>query len=111
MGQTHTHRYMQPLLELIQEGTRQRVQLGPPARAPDRGQQPGPTADLLERDAGRKGFAVGIVVLVAHVHAMALAPGASVQLMVAVMLLVGYAFVLLALIAGGSHFRKNYPGR
>ena len=42
---------------------------------------------------------------------MALAPGVSVALMISAVLLVGYAFVILALIAGGSHFRRNYPGR
>jgi hypothetical protein len=54
------------------------------------------------------GLIIGIVALSG---VMALAPGASVPLMISAVLLVGYAFVLLALIAGGSHFRKNYPGR
>jgi hypothetical protein len=31
--------------------------------------------------------------------------------MISAVLLLGYAFVLLALIAGGKHFRRNYPGR
>jgi hypothetical protein len=54
------------------------------------------------------GLLIGVV---AVSGAMALVPGVSVQLMISAVLLVGYAFVLLALIAGGSHFRRNYPGR
>jgi hypothetical protein len=34
-----------------------------------------------------------------------------VQLIVAIAFLVSYAFVLLALIAGGGHFRKHYERR
>ena len=52
-----------------------------------------------------------LIAVVAVSGSMALVPGISVQLMISAVLLIGYAFVLLALIAGGSHFRKNYPGR
>ncbi|MEP7360878.1 MAG: hypothetical protein ABI744_04790 [Chloroflexota bacterium] len=53
------------------------------------------------------GLVVSVVVLGA---VLALVPGTSVQLVVAVALLIGYGFILLALIAGGGHFRKRYPG-
>lgn len=43
--------------------------------------------------------------------ALALAPGFSVPLIGAIVVLLGYAFILLALIAGGSHFRRRYPKR
>jgi hypothetical protein len=43
--------------------------------------------------------------------ALALAPGFSVSLIGAIVVLLGYAFILLALIAGGSHFKRRYPGR
>ena len=49
--------------------------------------------------------------IVAVTSTMALVPGASVQLIVASALLVGYAIVLLALIAGGGHFRARQAGR
>ena len=42
--------------------------------------------------------------------ALALAPGVSVPMLIAIVLLLGYAFVLLALMAGGSHFRARYQG-
>jgi hypothetical protein len=42
---------------------------------------------------------------------LALVPGVSVQLIVAIAFLIAYAFVVLALIAGGGHFRVRYPGR
>ena len=54
------------------------------------------------------GLLAGIIAVSA---ALALVPGVSVQLMIAAVLLLGYAYVLLALIAGGSHFRARYPGR
>lgn len=61
------------------------------------------------------GVLLSLIGLIAGVVAvsgsMALAPGLSVALMISAVLLVAYAFVLLALIAGGSHFRRNYPGR
>lgn len=49
--------------------------------------------------------------VVALTSTMALIPGTSVQLIVAGALLVAYAIVFLALIAGGGHFRARYPGR
>jgi hypothetical protein len=54
------------------------------------------------------GLLIGVVAVSGSV---ALVAGVSVQLMLSAVLIVGYAFVLLALIAGGSHFRRNYPGR
>jgi hypothetical protein len=42
---------------------------------------------------------------------LALVPGVSLQLIIAGALVVGYAFVVLALIAAGNHFRARYPGR
>jgi hypothetical protein len=54
------------------------------------------------------GLIFGIVALTSTV---ALVPGVSVQLIVAIVFLVAYAFVILALIAGGGHFRGRYPGR
>lgn len=49
--------------------------------------------------------------IVALTSALALVPGTSVQLMIAIALLIGYAFVVLTLLAGGGHFLKRYPGR
>jgi hypothetical protein len=49
--------------------------------------------------------------IVAVTSTTALIAGASVQLIIAIAFLVGYAFVVLALIAGGGHFRKRYQGR
>jgi hypothetical protein len=49
--------------------------------------------------------------IVALTSTMALIPGTSVQLIVAIAFLVAYAFVVLVLIAGGGHFRARYPGR
>jgi hypothetical protein len=49
--------------------------------------------------------------IVAVTSTMALVPGASVQLIVASAFLIAYAFVVLALIAGGGHFRARHPGR
>jgi hypothetical protein len=49
--------------------------------------------------------------IVALTSTMALVPGASVQLVVAIAFLVAYALVVLALIAGGGHFRARYQGR
>lgn len=55
---------------------------------------------------------IGLVVGVFAVStAIALAPGVSVPMIVAVVLLLGYAYSLLALITGGSHFRPRYPSR
>jgi hypothetical protein len=48
-----------------------------------------------------------LVSVVALSVVLALVPGVSVQLMLAAVLLLGYAYVLLALIAGGSHFRRR----
>jgi hypothetical protein len=58
-------------------------------------------------------FAVlGVLVGVFAVStALALAPGLSVPMLIAVVLLVGYAFILLALFAGGSHFKRRYPAQ
>ena len=53
---------------------------------------------------------LGLVVSVIALSAvLALVPGVSVQLVVASALVIGYAFLLLALIAGGGHFRAQYP--
>ena len=49
--------------------------------------------------------------IVALTSTLALVPGASVQLVVAIAFLVAYALVVLALIAGGGHFRARYSGR
>ena len=49
--------------------------------------------------------------IVALTSTMALIPGASLQLMITIAFLIGYAFVLLALIAGGGHFRARHQGR
>jgi hypothetical protein len=55
---------------------------------------------------------LGLLVSVVALSAvLALVPGVSLQLMIAVVLLLGYAYVLLALIAGGSHFRASAPRR
>ncbi len=54
------------------------------------------------------GLLVSVIALSAVI---ALVPGVSVELGIAAVLLLGYAFVLLALIAGGSHFRARSPGR
>ncbi|MEP7378568.1 MAG: hypothetical protein ABI725_03300 [Chloroflexota bacterium] len=59
------------------------------------------------------GVLLALLGLIASVIALsavlALVAGVSVQLLVASALVVGYAFVLLALIAGGGHFRAQYP--
>ena len=53
---------------------------------------------------------LGLIVSVIALSAvLALVPGVSVQLMAASTLVIGYALVLLALIAGGGHFRRRYP--
>jgi hypothetical protein len=55
---------------------------------------------------------LGLLVSVIALSAvLALVAGVSIQLIVAAALLLGYAFILLALIAGGSHFRTQYPRR
>ncbi len=41
--------------------------------------------------------------------ALALARGTSIPVIIAIVLLVGYAFTVLALIAGGGHFKRRYP--
>jgi hypothetical protein len=53
------------------------------------------------------GLLFSVVVLTST---MALIPGASVQLIVAIAFLVSYAFVVLMLIAGGGHFRARHQG-
>jgi hypothetical protein len=51
---------------------------------------------------------VGLFVGIASISfAIALAPGTSVQLLGAIAVLIGYAFILLALFAGGGHFRRR----
>ena len=52
------------------------------------------------------GLLIGIVCVSV---ALALASGFSVVVIGAVAVLLGYAFVLLALFAGGGHFRRRYP--
>jgi hypothetical protein len=53
---------------------------------------------------------LGLIVSVIALSAvLTLVPGVSVQLILASALVIGYAFVLLALIAGGGHFRAQYP--
>ena len=53
--------------------------------------------------------AVGLLVSIFAVStALARAPGLSLPMLISVVLLVGYAFVLLALFAGGVHFRRRY---
>lgn len=55
---------------------------------------------------------LGILVGIAGVSfALALAPGASPAMIAAMVVLLGYAFIVLALIAGGSHFRRRYTQR
>ncbi len=55
---------------------------------------------------------LGLVVSVMALSAvLALVPGTSAQLVIAITLLIGYAFILLALIAGAGHFRKRYSNR
>ena len=53
---------------------------------------------------------LGLIVSVIALSAvLALVPGMSVQLIVASVLLVSYAFVVLALTAGGGHFTTQHP--
>ena len=53
---------------------------------------------------------LGLIVSVIALSAvLALVPGMSVQLIVASVLLVSYAFVVLALTAGGAHFTAQHP--
>lgn len=55
---------------------------------------------------------LGILVGIAGVgFALALAPGSSVPLIAAIVTLLGYAFIFLALTAGGAHFYRRYPQR
>jgi hypothetical protein len=55
-----------------------------------------------------EGFFMGIFGLSLS---MALAPGLSVPTLIAIVLVVGYGFILLALFAGGSHFKRRYPAQ
>ena len=59
------------------------------------------------------GVLIGLIGLllsiVAVTSTVALVPGTSVQLIVAIALLIAYAFVVLALIGGGGHFTARYP--
>jgi hypothetical protein len=55
---------------------------------------------------------LGLLVMIGGVtFSMALAPGTSVPVIGSVAILIGYAFILVALFAGGSHFRRRYPQR
>ena len=55
---------------------------------------------------------LGLVVGVASISfSLALAPGFSVQLIGSIVVLLGYAFILLMLFAGGRHFRRRNPQR
>jgi hypothetical protein len=55
---------------------------------------------------------LGLLVSVISLSAvLALVPGLSAQLVIAISLLIGYAIILLASIAGGGHFRKRYERR
>ena len=55
---------------------------------------------------------VGLLVMIGGISfAIALAPGASVPLIGTIAVLIGYAFILVALFAGGSHFRRRNPQR
>ena len=55
---------------------------------------------------------LGLLVGIAGVSfAVALASGFSVPLIAAVVVLLGYAFIMLALLAGGGHFRRRLPPR
>lgn len=49
--------------------------------------------------------------IVALTSTLALVPGTSVQLVAAIAFLAAYALGVLALIAGGGHFRARHPGR
>jgi hypothetical protein len=70
---------------------------------------------------GHKGWGRGLGILFAVVGvlvsvfalsiAMALAPGLSVAALIAIVLVVGYIFILLGLFAGGSHFRRRQPAQ
>jgi hypothetical protein len=51
----------------------------------------------------------GLLVAIFAVSAAFALAGTSVALIVSVILLLGFAFVLLALLAGGSHFTARYP--
>jgi Na+-transporting NADH:ubiquinone oxidoreductase subunit NqrB len=51
---------------------------------------------------------IGLLVGIASISfAIALAPGSSIQLIGAIAVLIGYAFILLALFAGGGHFKRR----
>jgi len=55
---------------------------------------------------------LGVLVGVAGVSfALALASGLSMPLIGAAVILLGYAFIFLALVAGGGHFRRRFPQR
>jgi len=52
---------------------------------------------------------VGLIVGVISISfALALAPGFSFALIGAIVVLVGYGFILLMLFGGGRHFKRNY---
>ena len=42
---------------------------------------------------------------------LALAPGLSIPTIIAATLVAGYAFILLALLVGGKHFKRRIPAR
>ncbi len=55
---------------------------------------------------------IGLLVMIAGVSfAVALAPGFSVPLIGTIAALIAYAFILVALFAGGSHFKRRSPQR
>jgi len=41
---------------------------------------------------------------------LALAPGLSLAMILSIFILLGYVYILIALLAGGSHFKLRYPG-
>jgi uncharacterized membrane protein HdeD (DUF308 family) len=64
------------------------------------------------RALGVLGALLGLIASVAGLSfTLALVPGVSVQLLGAIVVILGYAFILLALIAGGKHFRRRLPQR
>jgi hypothetical protein len=55
---------------------------------------------------------LGLLAMIGGISfAIALAPGASMPLIGTIAVLIGYAFILVALFAGGSHFRRRQPQR
>ena len=54
---------------------------------------------------------LGLIVGVVSVSfSLALSPGASVPMVASIAVVLGYAFMLVALVAGGRHFRDRYSG-